>query len=194
LENLAEEQAELTSRFKNGPQECQRMTFADTFTPWTARAAFVLYVLAVVAMLRSRPCFRAWWSAAFLVMLVHVAAAFHFVHHWSHQAAYEDTARQTLELMGQSQGGGIFANYALLVIWGMDVVWLLISEAGYRSRSKIISWSIHVFLAFMWLNAAVVFAHGWFRWVGLAGFLIPAAVAWRQRKTASTGGRRKQFT
>ena len=30
--------------------------------------------------------------------MTHVAAAFHFRHYWSHDAAYEETARQTAEL------------------------------------------------------------------------------------------------
>jgi len=170
------------------------MTFADAFTHWTARAAFVLYVLAVVARLRNRPCAHGWWTTAFLVILVHVTAAFQFVHHWSHQAAYDDTARQTMELLGRREGGGVFANYALLAVWGGDVLWRWLNPAGYRSRPKAVSSSVHGFLAFMWFNAAVVFTHGWFRWIGLTGFVILAVIAWCQRKTASAGVRQKQFT
>ena len=157
------------------------MTFADAFTHWTARAAFLLYVLAVAARLRNHSYARGWWTAAFLVMLVHVVAAFQFVHHWSHQAAYEDTARQTMELLGQRRGGGIFANYALLVVWGADGLWWWIRPITYCSRPKAVSYGIHGFLAFMWLNAAVIFAHEWFRWIGLVGFTMLAVAAASRR-------------
>jgi hypothetical protein len=124
-------------------------------------------------------------------MLVHVGIAFDLVHHWSHRAAYEETARQTAGVTGLNWGGGIYANDALLLVWVVDVLWWWGNPESYKSRPRSMMWSIHGFLAFMWFNAAVIFAHGWMRWAGLAGFLMVAVMIRTQKKTASAGDPRK---
>jgi len=70
----------------------------------TAWAAFFCYVVALTLRLWTnglllRQC-RVWWTAGCLLLFVHVACAFHFVHHWSHREAYEATAQQTAALTG----------------------------------------------------------------------------------------------
>jgi hypothetical protein len=147
----------------------------------TAGASFVLYAATLL--------WRVWrgragvsgcvmWSAAFALMIVHVAAAFHFAHHWSHQSAYDETARQTAEAFGVNWGGGVFANYALLIVWAVEVVnW-------WRGR---LSTAAQVFLAFMWFNGAVVFGHGWIRWFGVVVFLFLGATQWITRKRGDRG-------
>ena len=70
-------------------------------TVWSARVAFLLYVAALTACLIRKPSLaRLAWTCGFLVYFGHVAAAFQFHHHWSHDAAYDETARRTAELFG----------------------------------------------------------------------------------------------
>lgn len=146
----------------------------------TAGASFVPYALALAWRLRHGPArllLNITWTAAFVLMLVHVLLAFHFAHHWSHRSAYEETARQTAEAFGLHWGGGVFANYALLLVWAIEVArWW---RGGF---SKAAQW----FLAFMWFNGAVVFGHGFIRWFGVVAFVALAAVAITARmKTTS---------
>lgn len=129
----------------------------------TAGASFVLYVLALLLRSHGSGISRWLWTLAFALMLVHVLLAFHGAHHWSHRAAYEDTARQTAEVFGVSWGSGVYANYVLLLVWAVDVVrWW---RGGFSKATQ-------AFLAFMWFNATVVFGHGWIRWVGVLAFAM----------------------
>jgi hypothetical protein len=142
----------------------------------TAGVSFVLYVVAL--LMRGIVPFR-WpavlWTAAFAVMAVHVCLAFQFVHHWSHRAAAEETARQTAEVFGLHWGAGVFANYALLAVWAVDVArWW----RGQWSKAT------QAFLAFMWFNGVVVFGHGFIRWLGVAAFAVLIVALWRRRTKA----------
>ena len=145
----------------------------------TAGVSFVLYAMALLLRLR-RPSSAAAliWTAAFVFMVIHVGLAFHLVHHWSHRDAFDSTARQTAEVFGVHWGGGIFANYALLLVWAVEVFnW-------WRGR-----WSgfAQAFLAFMWFNGTVVFGHGFIRWLGAAAFLLLTVVLWLNWKKADHG-------
>jgi len=110
-------------------------------------------------------------------------AAFGVYHHWSHQEAYLDTARQTAEIFYIDWGGGIYFNYLFSVIWLADVVWLWMDTAGYNKRPRWISAAIHSFMAFMFFNATIVFAAGWTRRFGLAACLA-LLLLWRYRARA----------
>ena len=138
-------------------------------TLWSARIAFLLYGAALAAWLMGRPrAARIAWVSGFLVYLTHVGVAFHFYHRWSHDAAYADTARQTEELLGVAFGGGLYANYVFTAVWALDVLWPWFHRASYDRRPRWAAAAIHVFMAFLFLNAAVVFVSGWARWLGLA--------------------------
>jgi len=172
------------------------MVSLQTLTHWTAAGSFLLYVITPVLWLRPQmPEFRSrvarlLWTASFLLLLLHVGLAFQVFHHWSHRAAYEDTARQTAELTGLQWGGGIYANYALLLVWLVDVIWWWRGIAIYDSRPKWVAWCIQGFLAFMWFNATVVFGHGWVRYLGIAGFLI---MGWAWLGLRSQGQKQNRF-
>jgi hypothetical protein len=56
---------------------------------------------------------------------------------------------------------------------------------GYRGRPRWIARGLHAFLAFMFLNATVVFASGWVRGLGLSA-LIALAILWSRSKAALT--------
>jgi hypothetical protein len=78
---------------------------------------------------------RILWTAGVVLLGAHTLAAFHFVHGWSHQAAADETARQTAELIGLRWSGGVFVNYAFLAMWAADAGWWWAAPASYRNRS-----------------------------------------------------------
>src|SRR5262245_37630085 len=119
-----------------------------TLTLWTIRAAAFLYVVSVAPWLDRRDRYaRAAWTAACALYLAHVAAAFHFYHGWSHEAAYDETARRTAELMGTGWGGGLYFNYVFTIIWIADAIWWWRGLRLYRTRAPWITSAVHVFFA-----------------------------------------------
>jgi hypothetical protein len=132
---------------------------------WTARIAFLLYAVALACWLIGKPRdARLAWTAGMFVFLSHVAAAFHFQHHWSHAAAYEETARQTAALFGIRSGSGLYLNYVFTAIWALDVIWLW----THAQRERWITIAVNAFMAFMFFNATVIFVSGSVRWLGIA--------------------------
>jgi hypothetical protein len=151
---------------------------ADFLRILTIASATVAYSLAEWLRLRGTVAerrIRLLWTAAALLTVAHAAAAFHGRHNWSHAAAYRDTAVQTAAVTGLHWGGGLFVNYAFLLVWTADVAWSWLSPHSYRRRPAILSAGIHAFVFFMFANGAVVFATGPIRLLGLAAML---AVAW----------------
>lgn len=146
-------------------------------TLWTVRLACLFYFAALAAWITGRrgPA-RAAWTAGLLFYLLHVAAAFSFHHHWSHAAAYRETARQTAELFGFDWGGGIFFNYVFTAIWMADAAWLWLRPESYYRRARAVSAAMHGFLAFMVINGAIVFATAPMRWASLAACLLLIAL------------------
>lgn len=125
---------------------------------------------------------RAIWTVGWFLYLVHVAAAFHFDHHWSHREAYLETARRTAELFGWRWGGGLYFNYAFTLAWSFDVFWQWLSPASHRRRPRWLSLCWHGFFLFMVVNATIVFETGPIRWLGLAGctaLLVAFAISLR---------------
>jgi hypothetical protein len=111
------------------------------------------------------------WTAGWGLFVLHMLAAFHFQHGWSHQQAYADTAKQTQELIGWEFGGGVYFNYLMILFWGVDVLawwqgWA--AASGYRVWRKLIV----AYLCFMVFNGVVVFKAGWVRWVGVGVSLV----------------------
>jgi hypothetical protein len=162
---------------------------------WAA-AAFFAYLVAVALQLRpaSAPAHtgrtRLAWTLAFLLLIIHVLCAFQFVHHWSHADAYEATARQTAELTGFNSGTGLWVNYALIAVWLFDLVWWWAAPTSHRSRPRLITVSLHTFLAFIWFNATVVFGHGPIRWLGLAAWVALLFLCLRSRRPSQKSAER----
>lgn len=156
------------------------MTAAELFLRATAWLAFAAYLAGTAARVRppAAPWFPRVWLAGAVLLLVHVLAAFHFRHGWSHAAAWADTARQTREVTGLDWGGGVWFNYALVAAW--------LADAGGRLRAADLPRAGRValdgFYAFMWFNAAVVFVRGPARWAGLLAFALLGLHAWRGRR------------
>jgi hypothetical protein len=125
----------------------------------SALLAVLLWGFASALMLRKRPAGAA-WLCAWLVFVVHVAAAFHMAHGWSHDAAFRHTAATA------GVGEGLYVNYLFVAVWGADAVWLATWPRSHAARPRWVGWAVHGFLAFIVFNATVVFGSTAARVVG----------------------------
>lgn len=140
-----------------------------------ADAAVCAWTLAMVMQLRTSP--EEWrtvgphrvlgqfaYVASWVSLVLHVLLAFSLVHHWSHDAAFADTERQS------GFGEGIYVNYLVIVIWGIDAVWYAANTTHYGQRPRWLGGLIHVFLSFVIFNAVVIFVEPPIRWYGMVLF------------------------
>jgi hypothetical protein len=136
-----------------------------------AVACYLLRVLIDVSGSHSQRIARRnrWiWTIGCLALWLHIAAAFHFIHHWSHADAVRQTAEQTETLIGWRFGGGVYFNYAFAMLWLLDVgLWWRRGFDG-SEKSPARFWTIHALFAFMMINASVVFGPIYWRYVGIA--------------------------
>jgi hypothetical protein len=145
--------------------------FLTRLTIWLALCAYAIGAgTLLLARGRSRwlACARLAWTAGCAFFLAHVASAFTFYHHWSHAAAYRETAARTAALAGVRWGGGIYLNYLFALAWFADVSWWWLSPESFARRSRVLSAIWQGFFFFMVFNGAVVFGAGRVRWLGLA--------------------------
>jgi hypothetical protein len=158
----------------------------ELLTRWTVRVAVVFYVAALAARRFSFRWSRLTWTAGCVAYLLHVAAAFHYYHHWSHDVAYESTAQQTQEVVGFDWGGGLYFNYAFTLVWFIDAVWWCINPERYLTRPRVVEWAVQGFLGFIVFNATVVFATGFSRWLGVIACILLAIVwLWPRKERAN---------
>lgn len=163
------------------------MTSTETITRASVWIALLCYFAATSAQLRKHPgnpaIVRLLWTAGCLAYVVHVFCAFQFYHSWSHQAALEDTARQTADVTGWNWGGGIWFNYLFTLAWIADVVRLWRANpqpSSRRIRTLVAGWQ--AFFFFMVFNATAVFETGPVRWLGAIGCLVVAILFIRARR------------
>jgi hypothetical protein len=147
----------------------------DDRTRLTVRLALLYYALALGLMLflrrldweartsRGRLA-RCAWTLAWLTYLVHLAAAFHYYHHWSHA----DAMKRTAEIGGF--WGGIFVSHLFTGLWTADVAWWWLRPAAYASRPAAIGGALHSFMLFVVFNATLVYETGFIRWASAVGF------------------------
>ncbi len=163
------------------------MNMGEALTMWTIRISLAFYFLGegtrLAAKNRHKWCClaRGFWTTGCTGLLAHVASAFHFFHDWSHEAAYQNTARQTSELLGSGWGGGIYFNYAFILLWVADVLWWWRRLDPCQRRPPITGMTLHGCLFFMVFNATVVFEEGMTRWAGILGSLALMCL-WRRRR------------
>jgi hypothetical protein len=148
------------------------MDLADALTRWTALLALLCAVLAAAG--KAGPfdvgdgVLRWLWTVGCLLFLAHVGCAFRFQHHWSHEAAYEATARRTAETVGVASGAGLYLNYLFAVLWPADVIWWWLAPLARSARPRWLTWCWIAFFGFMALNATVVFGGTTARLLGAA--------------------------
>lgn len=118
---------------------------------------------------------RALWTAGAALMIVHALAVFHYIHHWSQNAALEHTARQTASLTGLHWGGGLYVNYAFIALWLGDALLWWRDRSAHERRSPASRDAMLAIFLFMFINAGIVFAHGPAR---LAGLVAVGVVLW----------------
>lgn len=148
------------------------MTAGDLIVRLTAGMTVGLYLVACLCLARDGRESRGakwWWTAGWVMLVVHTGAAFHFRHDWSHALATEHVARRTEEVVGFYWAGGIWFNHALLAAWTVDIV--LMWTASRRGWWTIF---VHTFLAMMILSATVVFgpAYWWIAAVAFAAAML----------------------
>ncbi len=137
----------------------------DAIVRWSARLFVACYVgrICIDAARRRDPgsqrIARWLWTMGCLVYLIHVAVAFHFVHAWSHSAAYAHVLKRTLELTGLASGVGLYVNYAFGLLWLADTIlwWHRLDW----SQRRIPYWIVQGIFAFLIVQATVVFGP-WF--------------------------------
>lgn len=156
-------------------------------TVWTARFCAALWLASLAFAARSGRVesagirWRWLWTAGGMALLVHVFAAFHFEHGWSHAAAYVHTEKQTAATVGLHWGGGLYFNYLVLVVWLADaaLLWRSTVLIGRQRTGAAVDW----FVAFMMINATVVFGPWGWRPAGVAAVLWLAFLV-RSRRPA----------
>ena len=133
----------------------------DAIIRWTARLFVACYVgrLCVDAAGRrdgtSQRIARWLWTAGCVIFLLHVTAAFHFQHGWSHIAAFEHVRLRTLHDTGWDSGIGLYINYAFGVLWLVDVgLWWRRLD---WSEKRLPYWTIQAIFAFLMSQATAVF-------------------------------------
>ena len=135
--------------------------FATMTTAWICVLFYLLAVTSRIVSGRAREnlFFRVWWSVACLSLAVHIAAAFHFEHGWSHAAALKHTAEKTRTTVGLNWGGGLYFNWLLLVLWTFDVAltWLERCSRWPLTQTHRLHLVSEAYCGFMMFNAAIVF-------------------------------------
>ena len=92
----------------------------------TAWLAIIFYTWTVLRLASEKPAHptsppRFLYSLGGAVFFFHVVGAFAAFHNWSHQAAVEHTALQSMRVTGLEAGWGIYVNYLFLVVWIADL-------------------------------------------------------------------------
>jgi len=118
---------------------------------------------------------RTLWTAGSVLATIHAVAAFHYVHHWSHDAALADTARQTAALTGLKWSGGLYVNYGFLMLWLFDAFLWWRHPETYRRRPPAFRDALLAVFVFMFVNGGIVFARGAGRALGVVAV---GAVVW----------------
>ena len=152
-------------------------------TLWAVRLSLVCYAIVLASRLGRRQSGelrnfeRAVWTLGCVLLVGHIAGAFHFRHGWSHAHAVAETARQTRDLLGREFGGGVYFNYLFAAAWTADVGWMWLSRASYERRPAWVAAALHAYLMFIAVNGAIVFERGPTRWFGVAACIGLAVLA-----------------
>ncbi len=147
---------------------------------WAVQLSMVLWVIGFGLGIwwsdRANRLTVAMWIAGLGFLVLHILLSMGVFHGWSHVEAVQATARRTEEWFGFRFGGGIYANYLFVAVWGLDTS---LRTAGYWALGENcdplkdtnfkhgVACAIDGFMIFMIVQATVVFAVGPTRWIGL---------------------------
>lgn len=137
-------------------------------TIWLALVLFVIGETGRSAARRTRPPEWAWWSftLGLVLALVHTGLAFDLVHNWVHADAVLATAQQTDAVFGVAVGWGVYVNYLFYGIWAADAAWWRRSPHVWH-RPALVTWMLRAFYLVIIVNAAIIFAAGPRRVIGV---------------------------
>ena len=161
------------------------MNLGAEIIAWSIRLAMLLFVVVQAVQfqtpLRSGidSTLRTLWTISFLLFLVHVMAATHFVHHWSHMAAYDATSEETRHKLGFAYGAGVYFNYLFLVVWAIDVYSMWRPAKHPNDAVRALQLAGRLYLLFIAFNGVVVFKSGWMRVLGAIATALLLGLAWR---------------
>ncbi len=160
------------------------MNAGEAITLWTIRLSLALYAATLAGQLTIVPpssrVLRGLWTAGCVLLVAHIAAAFHYYHAWDHADAVESTARQTQQAIGRSFGGGIYFNYVFAGVWLGEVALWWLAPTAFERRPRWLAWAVQGFMAFMVFNAVIVFEEGATRWCGVVVALVLVALGVRK--------------
>ena len=128
--------------------------------------------------------YRILWCLGCIFALFHVLFAFHFVHHWDHQAAVKHTMIETKRVTGVRFEYGIYFNYLFLLVWTIDC---LQSDAfplelrGSLGVRSIRSWFVHLYMLLIIVSATIVFEDGLIRYISLVVLTLLIFIYFRYR-------------
>lgn len=148
-------------------------------TVWASLAAFVAGEAARRASGNARTAVRL-HTIGILLMTVHMAVSMGWVHDWSHTAAMAATAAQSKAVYGVDARAGLFVNYLFLIVWAIDA-WHLRAKPDHPRLGRTGLLVLRAFYLIVIVNAAVVFAADWRRWLG-AAMAVGLVGAWGRRK------------
>ncbi len=122
------------------------------------------------------------WTAGCLVFALHVAAAFHFQHGWSHAAAFEYVRQRTLYHTGWDSGIGLYVNYAFGVLWLVDVsLWW--RHLNWSER-RLPYWIVQSLFAFLMSQATAAFGPAFWVPIWIAVVLLLIVIGLRSRRSS----------
>jgi hypothetical protein len=142
--------------------------FALYLTIWLALALFAIGETGRAFARHRSPPGWAWWAftLGLVLAIIHTLLSFDIVHNWVHDDAVRATAMQTEAMFGVSVGWGVYVNYLFFAVWLADAWWWRSAPAGYL-RPPAVTWTLRAFYMVVIFNAAVIFAVGWRRLLGL---------------------------
>jgi len=121
-----------------------------------------------------------WWASAcgLVIAAAHIVIALGINNDWNHAVAWRVTEERTREMFGFGWGGAVAANYAFLAYWAVDLWRWRTNPAGLAQQPALLRWSSRVFVLGIIVPAAVVFAAGPRRWLGVL-LVVAMIAAWR---------------
>lgn len=137
--------------------------------------AMVAWTAGIVA--RDKPVAKWFWAVGFDLYLLHIILAYGVFYQWSNQVAWDETARQTAEVVGVETGVGLIANFAFAVVLLID------SVQQWRGKPCCRAF-VDGLVLFMIVNGAIVFGHGPVRWFGCL-LLALIVIGWVTKKNPS---------
>ena len=163
------------------------MDAAIYWTIWISLAFFAAGEVLKSRLHESRPRGSQAWlvsASGLVILIVHVAIAMDVRHGWSHDAAIAATARQTFDVYGLRWGGGYFVNYAFMAAWLAELTAWRMSPDAYLRWSGWARLVLRAFYLVMIVNAAIVFAAGARRAIGVV-IVVTLVAAWGRRSTSA---------